>query len=134
MTNIDFVNLDWLVSPVTQYGIIGTGLLGCLGLWIAVKRELRTVRSRLANSRESIDMGLQNLSSALEEVRNLQKADPPPAMPKDGFSLNLTKRAQALRMYRRGETVASIAAALQTPSTEIELLLKVDRLLESHAR
>jgi len=105
-----------------------------LGLWIAVKRELRTVRSRLANSRESIDMGLQNLSSALEEVRNLQKADPPPAMPKDGFSLNLTKRAQALRMYRRGETVASIAAALQTPSTEIELLLKVDRLLESHAR
>jgi hypothetical protein len=55
-------------------------------------------------------------------------------MPKDGFSLNLTKRAQALRMYRRGETVASIAAALQTPSTEIELLLKVDRLLESHAR
>jgi hypothetical protein len=45
--------------------------------------------------------------------------------------LNLTKRAQALRMHRRGESVPTIAAALQSPHNEIDLLLKVHSYLNS---
>jgi hypothetical protein len=41
------------------------------------------------------------------------------------MGINLTKRAQALRMHRRGESIPTIAAALETPANEIALLLKV---------
>ena len=42
-----------------------------------------------------------------------------------GQELNLTRRAQAMRMQRRGESAATIAAALRVPRNEIELLLKI---------
>ena len=35
-------------------------------------------------------------------------------------------------MHRRGETLSSIAAALQAPLSEIELLLKLDRVYWNH--
>ena len=43
--------------------------------------------------------------------------------------LNLTTRAKALRMYRRGESAASIAAALGSPRNEVDLLIKIQRLM-----
>jgi hypothetical protein len=45
-----------------------------------------------------------------------------------GQELNLTRRAQALRMRRRGETPATIAAALRVPRNEIDLLLKIEAM------
>jgi hypothetical protein len=33
-------------------------------------------------------------------------------------------------MYRRGESVSSIAGALMTPQSEVALLLKLNRILE----
>ena len=43
----DFMKIDWILKTVTQYGIIGTGLTGCVFLWITAKREIRTVRKTL---------------------------------------------------------------------------------------
>jgi hypothetical protein len=54
----------------------------------------------------------------------------PTARPSLRPSLNLTRRTQALRMRRRGESVESIAAALAAPRNEIELLLKVYEIVE----
>jgi hypothetical protein len=48
-----------------------------------------------------------------------------------GQELNLTRRAQALRMQRRGESPATIAAALRLPRNEIDLLLKIQTLTDS---
>jgi hypothetical protein len=42
-------------------------------------------------------------------------------------SINLNKRSQALRMYRRGEPSERIATALQMSRNEVELILKVHR-------
>ena len=50
-----------------------------------------------------------------------------------GQALNLTKRAQVLRMHNRGESVHSIAAALQIPSGEVSLLLKIEHLTDADA-
>ena len=47
----------------------------------------------------------------------------PPAPPKSG--LNLNKRSQVIRMSRRGEQAEKIAASLNLPQREVELLLKV---------
>lgn len=125
------MNADWILSPITQYALVGTGLIGCLYLWIAAKREIRIVRSALTHTRESADAELQKLSESLEEMRGVLNAEPEPLASPNALSLNLTKRAQALRMHRRGETLTSISAALQAPLSEIELLLKLTRILES---
>ena len=47
--------------------------------------------------------------------------------PKPG--LNLSKRSQALRMHRRGEAPEQIAEALELPLQEVDLLLKVHRIV-----
>jgi hypothetical protein len=112
-------------------GIVAVGLAGCLFLWITAKIEIETVRRALADSRQSANTEIRSLSAGLEELRNFQKADPAPPMIPGAQSLNLTKRAQALRMHRRGETPAGIAAALEAPSNEIDLLLKLNGILES---
>ena len=54
---------------------------------------------------------------------------PPPGLPKPG--LNLSKRSHALRMHRHGEGAEQIAAALDLPRQEVELLLKVHRIVMS---
>jgi hypothetical protein len=45
----------------------------------------------------------------------------------------MTTRAKVLRMHRRGETTSTIAAALGAQQEEVELLLKLDRLLDASA-
>jgi hypothetical protein len=43
-------------------------------------------------------------------------------------SVNLSKRSQVIRLSRRGEPVETIAATLDLPRREVELLLKVHQL------
>jgi hypothetical protein len=92
------MTLDWILSPVTQYGVLAFGLMSCLGLCLSTSIRMRA------------------LSTALDQERRATGACE---------GLNLTKRAQALRMHRRGEPLAAISAALQSPRNEIELLLKL---------
>ena len=67
------------------------------------------------------------------QVHELQKSPPvgvlEPALPRPG--LNLSKRSQALRLHRRGESAEKIAAELQLPRQEVDLLLKVHRIVLS---
>lgn len=46
--------------------------------------------------------------------------------------LDLTRRAQALRMHRRGDPPDQIAAMLKVPFQEVDLLLKVQRIVLDH--
>lgn len=52
----------------------------------------------------------------------------PPAVPLCS-GINLSRRSQALRLYRRGETPEQIASSLMVPTGEVRLLLKVHRLV-----
>ena len=66
------------------------------------------------------------------QIHDLQSHPPvavAPGLPKPG--LNLNKRSQALRMHRRGEAADQIAAALELPRQEVELLIKVHRVVLS---
>ena len=65
----------------------------------------------------------RRLHQRFREIReqpaiSAQQVDPKPA-------LNLTSRSQALRMHRHGEPPERIAAALDVPRQEVDLLLKV---------
>jgi len=74
---------------------------------------------------------LQHKLDALEhELQELRRHGPPaavPSLPRPGF--NLEKRSHALRMHRRGEPPAQIAGVLDLPLQEVELLLKVHRIV-----
>ena len=59
-----------------------------------------------------------------EQLANVRTAGPGPKI-----GLNLTKRAQALRMHRRGDPPEQIAALLDIPFQEVDLLLKVHRIV-----
>jgi hypothetical protein len=48
-------------------------------------------------------------------------------VPRSGFNLN--KRSQVLRLHRRGDGTDQIAGALEIPRGEVDLLLKVHRIV-----
>jgi hypothetical protein len=47
--------------------------------------------------------------------------------------LNLNKRVHAMRMLRRGEDLAHVAAALGVPRREVELLVRVQSIGKARA-
>jgi hypothetical protein len=74
---------------------------------------------------------IQSLGAQFHELqKNLQETvEPVPGVP--GPSFNLSRRSQVLRMYRRGDAAGQIAASLGLPRQEVDLLIKVHRIVLS---
>ena len=70
------------------------------------------------------------LAAQIHDLQNHPPVAPPPGLLKPG--LNLSKRSHALRMHRHGEGAEQIAAALELPRQEVDLLLKVHRIILSN--
>jgi len=122
-------HLDWLLNPVTFYSGASLCLAISLALFVSLKLEMARARAAADVSEvvnDSGDVALRGLKAEMERlresVRRLEAVRP--GQPR-AAGIDLTKRAQVIRMHRRGEPVSSIAAALETPSNEIALLLKV---------
>ena len=106
---------------------------------IAVHRAYSLVREMNARGSEkqpedgaglqSVRDSLEALAAQLHDLQNHPPVAPTPGLPKPG--LNLSKRSNALRMHRHGEGAEKIAAALDLPRQEVELLLKVHRIVLS---
>jgi hypothetical protein len=124
------MRLDWILNPFAQYGILFLGLLTCLGVCVFTSIRLRRQLHHMATGQETLSQAVTASSTAVEEIRRKTHESEVTA-PASLAGLNLTKRAQALRMHRRGESVPTIAAALQSPHNEIDLLLKVHSYLNS---
>lgn len=77
----------------------------------------------------SLNERVETLAAELRELREqkLQNAAGPLTARASG--LDLTRRAQALRMHRRGDPPDQIAAMLKIPFQEVDLLLKVHRIV-----
>jgi hypothetical protein len=69
---------------------------------------------------------MEILAERWEELSQVSGLLVPPTPPRSG--LNLSKRSQALQMFRRGETPQEISATLSIPRNEVELLVKVHEL------
>ena len=126
------MHFDWISYPATQYGITGAGLLASLWLWISARGQLQAIHEGLTRSIEALEAGQQDLTAKVEEMKAAsQTALENTPQPTPSQAINLTKRAQVLRMRHRGESLHSIAAALQIPLGEVVLLLKIEKLLDS---
>ncbi len=132
--------MNWLMNPVSQLavlcGVLGVGMLGSLTLWISTKMDLRAVKKAVEAGRAETDAKIEELRGVVRTTVEVMKAAPAPLPPPIApgplsvQGLDLTNRTKALRMARRGEQVASISASLGVAQEEIELLLKLERLLE----
>jgi hypothetical protein len=127
------MNFDWILAPVIQEIVLGAGLLGSLALWMSAKAETRALWSELAALRASTDEAIGELAAQSEKLREAPVCEPASSAP--GLmavqGLNLTARTKVLRMHRRGEAPSSIAAALGVQQEEVNLVLKLDRMLET---
>jgi hypothetical protein len=77
-----------------------------------------------------LQKALDGLAGQLEDLQHQPHSATVPAAPRAG--LNLSKRSQALRMHRKGDPQDRIATALDVPLQEVDLLIKVQRIVLSH--
>jgi hypothetical protein len=127
------MRLEWILHPVMPYAEIAIGLALCVYLFVSVKRDLRAGEARLGKKLSALEADWQTKMESLDERWNelsqISSVLVPPQPPRSG--LNLNKRSQALERHRRGETPPEIAAALAIPRNEVELLVKVQRIVLS---
>lgn len=118
---------------VLLWGLLAAGAGSAIWLAVRLRRRLNGCERAWREKLEVMDQALEKLrwdvQSAAETCRRLERAIealPSAAPPRPG--LNLSRRFQALRLYRRGERPEQIAAALGVPVREIELLIKVHQI------
>ena len=73
---------------------------------------------------------VEELSAQMRDIECQPPVGGLSAAPKSG--LNLSKRSQVLRMHRNGDAPERIAAALEVPQQEVDLLIKVHRIVLSN--
>ena len=121
------MHLKWLLNPAALYAAVATGAILCLYLFVSLKRDLSAVESRSMKKLQAMEAHwnakMESLDERWKELSQISSLLVPPAPPRSG--LNLSKRSQALQMFRRGETPLDISAALSIPRNEVELLVKV---------
>lgn len=93
----------------------------------STRRKASAEAGRLNDTVRAVQQAVETLSEEVRELRQHPALPAPDGAPKAG--LNLNKRAQALRMHRRGEPPEQIAATLAVSRQEVDLLLKVHRIV-----
>ena len=109
----------------------------CGYLFITLKRDLHLVDRKRKESAVASDAAVDvmrkeigdfrgQLADLRRELEMMPALGPPSA---NATGINLNKRTQALRMMRLGQDADSIAASLNLPRNEIELLAKIQKLI-----
>jgi hypothetical protein len=119
-------------SAVLAAAAIGASLFA---VWRAqamaemVERRGRVRMEELQATIGALQKACEGQSAQLDDLREQAVSATVPAAPRGG--LNLGKRTQVLRMYRNGDAPDRIAAALDVPLQEVDLLVKVHRIVLS---
>ena len=120
-----------------QDGLLVLGLSASLCLFLSAKREIHREARRHKQAVE--DLAAKLGARLTRTLRDIPEPLPEPLAEttaasfgwtaqalRSGFNLN--RRAQALRLLRRGHDIAHVSAALGVPQREIELLIRVQQL------
>jgi len=129
------MHAEGILHPVVSYVLLALSLGLCTFLFLTLKRDLRVLEKKharqcrqLAACLEQMGTRLGEIERQFREVEEQVSAAPTFTPPRPG--VNLTRRTQILRMFRRGERPEQIAAALSVPQNEVDLLLKVHRVAQ----
>jgi hypothetical protein len=125
---------------LAPFVLIGLHSVLCLFVFLSLEHEIRLTNQRFKRRHNAQDSATRELKIQLADLRaRVSDAEEragvlvAPAPPKSG--LNLNKRTQVIRMSRRGDQAEKIAASLNLPRREVELLLKIhSRVVYSAAK
>ena len=117
-------------SAVLAVTAIGLSLLSAWRSQALIELADERARARVAELQPTVAALQKALDSQTAQFKDEEHQPLPsstPAAPRSG--LNLSKRSQVLRMHRNGEAPDRIAAALAIPQQEVDLLIKVHRIV-----
>lgn len=130
-------NPESVLQPVVFCALLAAGLGLCLYLFLTLKREIHGLIRRRQDEQQRVQtlesalgqagLAIQALEADLRNVERQTGMLVPPVPARSG--LNLSKRTQVLRLHRHGQDSAGIAAALALPRAEVELLIKIHRIV-----
>jgi DNA-binding NarL/FixJ family response regulator len=123
-----------ILFPVIGYASIATALSACVYLFFTLKRGIDSAQRKAAADLHHLTEELQTMRTRISEMEEEMTAasagknslQPP-------RSINVAKRTQALRMLRRGDSPERIAAAMGLSPREVQLLVKVHKLVADTA-
>jgi len=95
-----------------------------------LEQHTRTRVDELQTAIAALQGATDSHAGRLSDLEHQPQPTAAPPMPRAG--LNLCKRSQALRMHRKGDPPERIAAALEVPQQEVDLLIKVHRIVLGH--
>jgi hypothetical protein len=107
-----------------------------LGVLCGLTLKVRRVRRRLAKVEAEAQMEAAQLSAAANELKGrvheleenqIPQADGPAPAGENGLSSTL--RSKVLKMHRLGQSAGNIAGLLRIPKGEVDLLVKVHRII-----
>lgn len=120
-----------LLSLLLPYILLVVIIGLCLALFLLLKTDVRRYASQWTRERDELletHQALKAQISALEQAMRTRDerveaavASSSPVRP----SLNLQRRAQILRLAKRGDRADQISVALAMPQKEVELFLKL---------
>ena len=128
------MNFEWITSPLAIYGVLASGGAAALHLVVSTRMEMRRQQKRHLDDSQSLREALAALEGKMQlACSELKQNVLPPAAYIPFAGLNVHKRSEALRMYRRGSDSHTISTALGLPAAEVALLQKVHHILGTGA-
>jgi hypothetical protein len=116
-------------SAILSVAAIGVSLFAVWRAQVLVVLADERARAGLKHCQET-GAALQKAWDGLEaRLENIEQHPPAAASAVPRAGLNLCKRSQVLRMHRKGDPPDRIAAALEVPLQEVDLLIKVHRIV-----
>lgn len=117
-------------SPLFAYMLLAAGMLASLFLFFSLKYEIRAVERRDQRAFEEIRDRLLAADRGQHLLPPAVVAEPAVhgIVPALRSAFNMNRRVQAMRLMRKGEDAAHIAAALGVPQKEVDLLVRVQQM------
>jgi hypothetical protein len=130
-----------MILTLLPYLTVIANLILVLGVLLGLNQRIRQLRARTGKQEKTLETETARLSAEIVQLKTqileLEKPDnsvgtgtaAPAAAPAAGSSVNNTLRSKVLKMHRLGQSPDRIAGALRVPKGEVDLLVKVHKIV-----
>jgi hypothetical protein len=120
--------MNYMILPgAILCGLVLAAVATSLFALYGSRAMIRAAQTQFEEGIQAMRQTVEGLAAQVQDVQQQPRVMVAAGLPKPG--LNLTKRSQALRMHRRGDPTDQIAATLEIPLQEVDLLIKVHRIV-----
>jgi|ERR1700680_1662442 len=125
-----------MLLTLLPYIALALNLILVLGLFFGLNRSVWKLRKRIGKCEGKLESAalqlteeLNGLNRKVSELENADTALPAGAGLTLASGLNTTLRSKVLKMHRMGQSMDNIADSLHVPKGEVDLLVKVHRIV-----